>query len=175
MQLNKNERLVLTQLIEDGRATDASIARKIGITTQAVRKIRKKLESSGIIKRYNTIIDYEAIGLKAFAIAMIKITEKGWNNFNEKIVQNCPYIIGAFKVPEGDVTHIFIYGFDSLEKLDKYFQSINQKLCGLMEIKKVHIFSNSSFLKNSPVQVLEAIIKGKEIKDPFFGIISEKI
>ena len=153
LKLTKNEKFVLKELIGDGRISDTSVAKKLKISVQAIRKIRKKFESNGVIKRYSAIIDYEKIGIKAFAIVQLKITEKGLKTKMDLF--DSPNIIGSFKLPETNITNIFIAGFTSLEDLDNYFAKIKEKYSGLIEIQKMNVFSNSGLMKNSPVELLK--------------------
>ena len=153
LKLNKNEKFVLKELIDNGRASDSSIAKKLKISVQAVRKIRKKFEDNGIIKRYSAIIDYEKIGIKAFAIVQLKITEKGLKTKMDLF--NSQNSIGSFRLPETNITNIFIAGFGSLEELDDYFTKIKEKYPGLIEIQKMNVFSNSGLMRNSPTELLK--------------------
>ncbi|MBM3309322.1 MAG: Lrp/AsnC family transcriptional regulator [Candidatus Altiarchaeales archaeon] len=150
--LTKNDKIVLKELINNGRISDTSVAKKIGISVQAVRKIRKKFENNGIIKRYSTTIDYEKIGIRAFAIVQLKITEKG--SEAKMDLFESPNIIGSFKLPETNITNIFIAGFSTLEELDKYFAKTKEKYLGLIEIQKINVFSNIGLMKNSPIDLL---------------------
>lgn len=157
LKLTKNEKFVLKELIDNGRATDTHISRKLNVSVQAVRKIRKKFEKSNLIKKYSAIIDYEKIGIKAFSIVQLKITEKGLKTKMDLF--NNENIIGSFKLPETNITNIFIAGFNSLEELDSYFAKIKQKYSGLIEIQKMHIFSNIGLMKNSPAELLKKKIE----------------
>ncbi len=157
LKLTKNEKFVLKGLIDNGRASDSSIAKKLKVSVQAVRKIRKKFENNGIIKRYTTIIDYEKIGIKAFAIVQLKITEKGLKTKMDLF--DSPNIIGSFRLPETNITNIFIAGFKSLEELDNYFATIKKKYSGLIEIQKMNIFSDVGLMKNSPIELLKKRIE----------------
>ena len=150
MELTKNEKVVLKKLVDNGRARDTSIAKKLHISVQAVRKIRNKLEASGMIKRYSTIIDYEKVGIKAFAIVELKTTSKTSIDLFES-----PNIIGSFMLPETNITNIFIAGFGSLEELDSYFAKVKVKYSGQVELQKIHIISNIGMMKNSPVELLK--------------------
>ena len=82
MRLTKNDRFVLKCLIENGRVSDAEIARKLKITLQGVGKIRKKLENSGIIKGYSTTVDYQKLGINVFAVVTIKPEKLAWEKIN---------------------------------------------------------------------------------------------
>ncbi|MCK4491489.1 MAG: winged helix-turn-helix transcriptional regulator, partial [Candidatus Altiarchaeales archaeon] len=84
MKLIRNEKGVLKFLIENGRVSDKEISRKLDITSQAVGKIRRKLEASGIIKGYSTIVDYEKLGINVMAIALFKFTPESRKTLREE-------------------------------------------------------------------------------------------
>ena len=115
VKLTQNEKKALKLIIENGRITDTQIAEELKITKQAVGKIRRKLETAGIIRGYSTEIDYGKLGIKTFAIAMIRFTPKGWEDFGElgieKKIIELPNLISVYRIPEGVSTHIFFCGF----------------------------------------------------------------
>lgn len=141
-KLTKNEKKVLSILAGNARITDSEISSKIRISPQGVRKIRKKIENN-YIQEYRTVIDYEKIGINAFAIVQIKI-------LNEDILKN-KNIIGAFEINESNITHILIIGFASLEELDEY----KVKIAKDAEIQKINVVSKKGFLKHSPVELIK--------------------
>jgi Lrp/AsnC family leucine-responsive transcriptional regulator len=163
MKLTKNERRTLRFLIENGRATDADMARSLNITPQAVGKIRKKLETEGIIKGYTTTVDYEKVGIKVMAIALFKFTPEARKTIltEEDVNQRIkgPHIINFFRVPEGDVTHLVLYGFRSLEELDHYFHILQTERGHISEIKELYIFSSRSIRKTSDKELLIRVIE----------------
>ena len=144
-KLTKNEKKVLTLLIDNAKSTDSDIALKIKISPQAVRKIRKKLEKS-YISEYRTILNYEKIGINVIAIVQIKIK-------NKELLQN-NHIIGAFEINEASITHILILGFNSLEELDEYKNKIKNEA----EIQQINVVSRKGFLKNSPVELFKELL-----------------
>ena len=141
-QITKNEKKVLSLLIDNARISDTEIAASVKITPQAVRKIRKKLEQN-YIRQYRTIIDYEKLNINVFAIAQMKVFNK--NMLNDK------HIIGAFEINEAGLTHILILGFPSLEALDEYKARIAKDA----EIHTLNVVSKKGFLKNSPVELIK--------------------
>ena len=143
--LTKNEKKVLSQLIDNARTTDSETALKLNITPQGARKIRKKLEER-YISQYRTIVDYEKLGITVFAIAQIKI-------INKDILKN-KHVIGAFEINEANITHILILGFTSLGDLDEYKVKISKDA----EIQKINIVSNKGLLKNSPNELIRSCL-----------------
>ena len=161
MKLTRNDRRVLKFLVENGRIPDSDIARSLNITSQAVGKIRRKLESSGIIKGYSTIVDYKKLGINVLAIVLFKFTQESRKTLREEDIDERvkgPHIIDFYRVPEGDVTHIVTYGFRSLEELDHYFHILQTERGHISEIKKLYILSAKSMRKNSNKELIIKVI-----------------
>ncbi len=66
IRLTRNDKYVLKQLIGHGRISDSATAEKIGVTPQAVLKIRNKLEEAGIIEGYTPNVNYKKLGITHF-------------------------------------------------------------------------------------------------------------
>jgi Lrp/AsnC family leucine-responsive transcriptional regulator len=161
MKLTRNDKRVLKSLIENGRTPDADIARNLNITPQAVGKIRRKLESNGIIQGYSTAVDYKKLGISVLAIALFKFTPESRKTMKEEDIAERvkgPHIIDFYRVPEGDVTHIVTYGFRSLEELDHYFHILQTGRGHISEIKKLYILSANSMRKNSDKELILKVI-----------------
>ena len=162
MNLARNERRVLRILVEDGRSTDTELSEKLNITSQAVGKIRRKLEDDGVIKRYTAVIDYEKIGIKVFAVALFKFVPEVWKtlkgeNIDERLTGS--NIINFYRIPEGDMTHIVVYGFRNMDELDHYFHTLQTERGHISEIRKLYIFSAKSLKKDSPKDLCIKILK----------------
>jgi len=158
MKLTDNDKKTLALLLEDGRMTDTAIAKKLGITKQAVGRIRKKLEKGGIIRRYTTQLDYERLGVHTFAIILASLTDKwlkmGELEATERLVAD-PNIIKVFRVSRGEITHILVYAFKNLAELEAYFQKPQKN--GLM-IKQMHICSHIGMSKDESRELFEKIL-----------------
>ncbi|MFH1403684.1 MAG: Lrp/AsnC family transcriptional regulator [Candidatus Altiarchaeota archaeon] len=167
IKLTRNERKVLKFLIQNGRISDAEMARKLSITAQAVGKIRRKLEEEGIIRSYTTQVDYDKLGINVFAIAMFRIRPESWKTMVESDIRERvkgPHIINFYRLSEGDVTHVLVYGFRNLSDLDNYFHVLQTERGHISELRRLYVFSAKSVVKESPKELLIKIIDemGKE-------------
>lgn len=166
MKLTNNEKSTLSFLIQNARTTDADIARKLRISLQAVRNIRKKLEKKKIIKMYSTVVDYEKIGINLFAIVLFKVTAEAWDGFKETNIEKWllhPNVINLYRIPHGDITHIIKYGFSDLNEMASFFQTLQSKYSRYIEIEKSYIVSNGDIVRNSNHILVDNIIKGKNL------------
>ena len=162
MRLNKNERMVLKLLLENSKLSDSSIALRLKISSQAVGKIRRKLEET-VIHSYTLGLHYEKLGITTFSIAFVHLTHRGINKGEKEIERKLnadPHIIQVFRLPGTDISYIVLYGFRDMNECDAYFHSLitKQDIRGLLEHKEVHIFSHQSLVKNSPIGLFHKMI-----------------
>jgi len=161
-RLTKNEKRVLKLLLKNSRATDSEIANHLKISSQAVGKIRRKLEGS-IIESYSLNLDYSKLGIHTFAIAIAKLTPHGLDmgelEFEQLLLKN-EQIINAYRLPKGSSTHIIVYGFSDINEFDSFFHSPDMKkeLHRFLEIQDLFTFSHNSLIKNNPMQLFHKII-----------------
>jgi len=69
--LDTTDKKILTLLQENGRITNARLAQQIGLSPPAVLERVRRLESSGIIKKYVAILDREQAGFGVQTIVMV--------------------------------------------------------------------------------------------------------
>jgi len=168
MQLSKNEKKILKILLDNSRTTDSDIANQLDISSQAVGKIRKKLESN-IIESYTVNLKYAKLGISIFAIAIAKLTkeglDKGQLEVEHEFLKN-PHIINIYRIPKQSSTHIIFYGFKDLEELDNFFYSpkVREWLHQYIETQELYTFSHNSLLKNSPNQLYQKAIDDLGVK-----------
>lgn len=162
MKLTKNEKKVLKLLLDNSRVSDSTIADQLKISSQAVGKIRRKLEQQ-VISGYSVDIHAAKLGIRTYAIALAKLTEKGMDEGElqvEKTLLTNPHIISVYRIPKGDITHMLFCGFHNLTEFDDFFHSakIKQELHRFLEIRDLYAFSHHSLIKNNLSQLLHKAI-----------------
>ncbi len=168
MKLTKNEKQTLKLLLKNAKISDSTIANNLKISSQAVGKIRRKLEKT-IIESYSLNLDYSRLGINVFAIALAKLTSEGLDKGELEIEQkllNEPNIIQIHRLPNQSTTHIIIYAFRDLTELDNFFHSQKKKtnLHKFIENRELFTFSNHSLIKNNPIQLFNQVIEGPGIE-----------
>jgi DNA-binding Lrp family transcriptional regulator len=163
MEISKNEKKCLKLLLENARISDSDIAKKLRISSQAVGKIRKKLEKT-IINSYTLNLNLNKLNIKLFVIAHAKLTEEGFDKGELEIEQkllNEPNIISIYRLPSGCSTHIILYGFKDMNDMDKFFHSQikREAIHKYIENKEIFTFSNHSIIKNNPTQLFHKTIE----------------
>ena len=160
--LTRNERKTLKLLLTNARTSDSYIAKKLNISSQAVGKIRRKLERT-LIDSYTTNLNYGKLGIQTFAISMAKITSEGLDEGEleiEKKLLEDPNIIQVYRIPSGVSTHIIFYGFRDLNELDHFFNTQKKKnnLHKFIENRELYTFSHNSLIKQNPNQLFNKLI-----------------
>lgn len=166
-KFTENEKKVIKALLENARTSDAQIGRKLNISLQAVRKIRKKLEHEGVITGYSTQIDYEKIGMSVFAVALLEVQADAWEKYGGRTINNTlmhPNAIKFYRVPQADVTHLIIYGFRTLNEYNDFFESMQEQQARFIRIKGLYPLSNKNFARKSASDLIRKLLDeaGKE-------------
>ena len=92
MAIDKIDKLILNQLINNARESASNIADSVGMSVPAVTERIKKMQDSGVIKGYSVSIDNHMIGVDVSAFITI-ISES--SKFFEDVVNEAhknPYV-----------------------------------------------------------------------------------
>jgi len=161
-KLTENDKEVLRKIIDHSRILDSKIATDIGISPQAVFKIRAKLEQLGIIKGYTPIIDFKKIGITVLALIIIRIKPEAWKRYSDFEVSvritKIPYVIAAYRVANAQASHILVIGFRDTEQKEHYLNYMQTKNADDIEIKEVYSFSVDQIITQDPIGLLNEMI-----------------
>lgn len=102
--LNRIDRNILGILQEDARISYAELARRVGLSTTPCIERVKKLEKSGIIKKYSAIVDPNKLGAGLIVFVQIRLDRTSAQTFSEfkqavadlPEVQDCHLVSGSF-------------------------------------------------------------------------------
>ncbi len=118
---------ILACLKENSRENATNIGAKINLSTSAVIERIKKLENSGLIERYTTLIDQTVLGRDLMAFIQVSLEHpKHYENFVRHVHENhsiaeCYYIAGDFDF----ILKVVTKGGKMLEEILNYVKGIN--------------------------------------------------
>lgn len=118
---------ILACLKENSRENATNIGEKINLSTSAVIERIKKLENSGVIEGYTTLINQEALGREIMAFIYVSLEHPKFNqNFIQLVNENnsiseCHYIAGDFDF----ILKIITQKRSMLEEILNYIKGIN--------------------------------------------------
>ncbi len=161
-KLTENDKEVLRQIIDHSKIPDSKIAEEIGISPQAVFKIRNKLEELGIIKGYTPVIDFKKVGINVLALLVLRFKSGVWDRYSDDFVSEritkIPYIIAAYRVADARASHILLIGFRNTAQKEQYLAQIQTKYQNDIEIKDAYTFSVDKIITQNPIGLLNEII-----------------
>ena len=128
--LDKNDLAILKLLQENARATVKEIAEKVHLSTTPVHERIKRLEQSGVIKQYATLVDHTKVKKGLMVICYVSLKEhsknagmkfiKSINELNE--VVECYNISGEFyfmlKVVEENMDSYYDFHVNRLSQIE---------------------------------------------------------
>ena len=123
--IDEKDQKILDILMVSAREPASSISEKIGISVPTVIDRIKKLQDSGIIKAYTTIIDTKKIGLDVSAIiTIISESSSEYNHFierakKEKDIEKC-------FTTTGSGSHVLLVNTKNTDSLEKLLRNIQQ-------------------------------------------------
>ena len=162
--LTINEKKFLMSLLENGRKTDAQIAREIGISKSTAYRIRKKLEKNDIIVEYIPIIDLEKLGIEAFLVLLFQWVAFKDEKITKKMMRELekdPHVIflATGEGSEGLTTCVF-FGFKDLEEYNNYFKKFRSKYEDFIRKTVFLLIPAKQILKHDFTELVKLVLGG---------------
>lgn len=134
-RLDTADRNILRLLQEDGRITNADLARKVGLSPPSMLQRVRRLEQKGFVKQYTAQLDPEKLGYSLQVMAMISLSmhqDQPIENFLEEVmsipeVLECQHVSGDFD---------FLLKIVALDIHD-YERTVRERLSKIKSIGKI--------------------------------------
>jgi len=103
-ELDARDRAILALVQRDGKLQQAEIAKRVGLSAAAVNERLRKLDLSGVIRRFAAVVDPIAIGATVTAFVEVFIEQPRFEReFLEHVlaldeIQECHHITGEFSL-----------------------------------------------------------------------------
>ncbi len=146
MQLDRYDRHILELLQKEARLSNQELADRIGLSPSPCLRRVKRLEESGLIAGYRTLINARALGLKLMAfihISMDRHTPERFNNFEASIAE-FPQVLECHLITGQDADYLLKVIVDDM---DGFQRLLLEKITRIEGVSGVH----SSFVMKSPV------------------------
>ena len=141
-KLDEKDRRILALVQRDGKQSQAEIARQVGLSTAAVNERLRRLERSGVIRRFTALVDPRAVGASITAFVEVFIEHPRFEPaFIEQLlkldeVQECHHITGEFSL----LLKVRVSDVDSLQQL--LLQELNVRE-GVRQTRTVMVLSTA--------------------------------
>ena len=168
-KLSESETKFLTALIQDGSKSDTEIAKEIGVSKATAGRIRKSLQSGGIVQDYIPIVDLKQFDVDMFVVIMFR-----WNasdnkqltqKLNKDLDQDPHVIFLANGHGSNGLTTVLFLGFKDVEEYNSYFDRLNLKYGNNMGNIITLISSTKGIVKQDYLPLVLKRLKGTKAKN----------
>lgn len=112
-------------LTEDARMNASQIGQRVNLSVSAVIERMKKLESSGLIRRYTAVIDEQKAGFGTQALISVRLEHPKYNQSFAKQMCAHPCVLDCFYIT-GDFDYMARVMVGSGEELTRVLNDIKQ-------------------------------------------------
>lgn len=135
IELDAIDRKILKILQDDGRLSNAELAERVSLSASPCWKRLRRLESSGVIRGYQAVLDRRALGLGVVAFVSISL-----DNHTEKACR--AFEAGVLAMPEVIACHNTTGQHDYLlqilaQDFDTYSEFVLNRLRTLPSVKEI--------------------------------------
>lgn len=156
--LDEVDRYLIERLQENGRQTTSELAHEVGMSVPAVAERIRKLQESGVIRRFTADIDLKKLGLDVGAY--ITIISESSAHYQEVIerAQEDPEVLEVMSIT-GDGSHLLLVRTENTATLENLLGKI-QSWPGVNRTETRIILSR--YKEGGVVRVPDTIISRKE-------------
>ncbi len=146
---------ILNLLQSDATRSVQAIGAEIGLTNNPCWRRIKRLQESGLIKRYTIDIDRQLIGLGTTAFVTLKIENHNsdWLEKFSRSVVNIPEIIECHRMT-GNVDYLLKIAVLDLNHYDRVYRRLIKEVSGLIDVSST--FSMEAIKAQAPIDVTTA-------------------
>jgi DNA-binding Lrp family transcriptional regulator len=119
--LDALDRQILTELVLDGRLTNAALARRVGVAESTCIHRVRALRESGVIRGFHAEVDLAALGLPLQAVVKVRLGSHNRDHVNSfhAILPDIPGAIRVLHVAGEDdyLVHVAVTSAEALRDL----------------------------------------------------------
>ena len=135
-QLDDIDRQILYLLQENSRISSAELARRVNLSAPGLQKRLRKLEENGVIGRYVTLVNREALGLDLLCFAQVTLA----HHQPECVGQFCDRVKGLSEVLEchhlsGEFDYLLKVVVANHQHLEKFLSEKITRIPGVDRIR----------------------------------------
>lgn len=135
---------LLSLLQQDGRITNADLAKKVGLSPPSVLQRVRVLEKAGLIRGYFGILDAEKLGLRITALAMISLSlhqEQPIERFRRSI-NDIPEVLECYHV-SGEFDFLLKIVVRDIRAYEQLIRERLSKIKGIQQIKTSFVLATT--------------------------------
>lgn len=122
-RMDATDRIIVSTLASDGRATLSKLSEASGLSTSAIQTRLHRLEKTGVIRGYRALVDVEAVGLPLAAFVEITPLDPSAPDDAPDKLRHLPQIESCYSIA-GDASYILLVRVPTPGALEDLLHSI---------------------------------------------------
>jgi len=150
--LDETDVQILNLLQNDGRITNADLAKKVGLSPPSVLQRVRALEKSGLIRTYVALLEPERLGLRITALVMISLSlhqEQPIERFR-RAIQGIPEIVECYHV-SGDFDFLLKVLVKDMRAYEVFLREKLSKIKGIGKITTNFVLATNKQVTQIPL------------------------
>ena len=150
--LDETDVQILNLLQNDGRITNAELAKRVGLSPPSVLQRVRALEKAGLIRNYVAILEPERLGLRITAIVMIGLSlhqEQPIERFR-RAIQEIPEITECYHV-SGDFDFLLKVVVRDMRAYEVFLREKLSKIKGIGKITTNFVLATNKQVTQIPL------------------------
>ena len=143
---------LLSLLQQDGRITNADLAKSVGLSPPSVLQRVRVLEKAGLIKGYFGLLDPDKLGLRITALAMISLSlhqEQPIERFRRSI-NEIPEVLECYHV-SGEFDFLLKIVVKDIRSYEQLIRERLSKIKGIQQIKTSFVLATTKHTTQIPL------------------------
>lgn len=157
IQLDDVDRVLLASLQSDARMTNTELARRVDLSPPGLQKRLRKLEESGVIEQYVTLVNRESLGFDMLCFVQVTLQRHeptAVSNFREA-VQHMPEVLECYHLT-GEYDYLLKVVLRNRRHLEKFLLETLTPVPGMDKIRTSLVLSE---LKTTTAVPLNGVIE----------------
>lgn len=155
--LDAKDRLLLQHLQDNARITNTELARRVDLSPPGLQRRLRRLEENGIIDKYVTMLDKEAVGfdMTCFVQVTLRRHEPEAIRAFREIVQEMPEIMECHHVT-GEYDYLLKILVKNRQHLETFLVDTLTPVRGMDKIRTSLVLSEIKSTTQVPLEVIDA-------------------
>ncbi|GAA0445487.1 Lrp/AsnC family transcriptional regulator [Lentibacillus halophilus] len=131
-QFDEVDRIIINELVDDGRMSYVELAEKVGLSRVAVKDRINNLQNQGVIEKFTVVVNSEKFGKKVSAFFEVDVEPMQLQKVAQNLAEN-PAVASIYQMtgPSTLHMHVLVEDFQMLETF------INNELYSVEGITRV--------------------------------------
>lgn len=153
--MDEKDRQLLKHLQGDARLTNTELARRVDLSPPGLQRRLRKLEDSGVIEQYVTLLDREAVGFDMLCfvqVTLLRHEPESIQRFKE-IVQDMPEVLECHHIT-GEFDYLLKVIVRNREHLEKFLVEKLTPVPGMDKIRTSLVLREIKTTTNLPIELV---------------------